>query len=110
VALGVNYQPKDWFVNLEAIYGSGLSNGYPGNVPMYRTGLFDFNTPAHTAPSTIVNLGGGHTCRLPGEMTFEPSVYITNLLDHSHLLKGAYTTGASWEERRNVVFKVSVHI
>jgi len=110
VALGVNYQPKDWFVNLGAIYGSGLSNGYPGNVPLYRTGLFDFNTPAHTAPSTIVNLGGGHTCHLSGEMTFEPSVYITNLLDHSHLLKGAYTTGASWEERRNVVFKVSVHI
>ena len=110
VALGLNFQPKDWFINLEAIYGSGLSNGYPGDVPIYKTGLFDFNTPAHTAPSTIVNLGGGHTYHLSGEMTFEPSVYITNLLDHSHLLKGAYTTGASWEERRNVVVKLSMHI
>ena len=110
LALGLNFQPKDWFVNLEAIYGSGLSNGYPGNVPVYKTGLFDFNTPAHTSPSTIVNLGGGHTYRLSGEMTFEPSVYITNLLDYSHLLKGAYTTGASWEDRRNIVLKVTVHI
>jgi len=108
--MGLNYQPKDWFLNLEAIYGSGLSNGYPANVPVYKTGLFDFNTPAHTAPSTILNLGGGHTYRMSGEMTFEPSVYITNLLDYSHLLKGAYTTGASWEERRNVVIKLSVHI
>ena len=97
-------------MNLEAIYGSGLSNGYPGNVPVYNTGLFDFNTPAHTAPSTILNLGGGHTYHLSGETTFELSMYITNLLDHAHLLKGAYTTGASWEDRRNVVVKFSVHI
>ena len=110
IALGLNCQPKDWFVNLEAIYGSGLSNGYPANVPVYKTGLFDFNTPAHTAPSTIINLGGGHTYHFSGETTFEPSIYITNLLDHSHLLKGAYTTGASWEERRNVVLKLSVHV
>jgi TonB dependent receptor/Carboxypeptidase regulatory-like domain len=110
VAIGLNYQPMDWFLNLEAIYGSGLSNGYPGNVPVYKTGLFDFNTLAHTSPSTIVNLGAGHTYHLSGETTIDPSVYITNLLDHSHLLKGAYTTGASWEERRNVVFKLSVHI
>ena len=110
VALGINFQPKDWFVNLEAVYGSGLSNGYPGNVPIYKTGLFDLNTPAHTPPSTILNLGGGHTYRLSSETTFEPSLYVTNLLDHSHLLKGAYTTGASWEERRNVVLKLSVHI
>ena len=110
VAIGLNFQPKDWFVNVEAIYGSGLSNGYPGNVPVYKTGLFDFNTPAHTAPSTIVNLGAGHIFHPSGDMTFEPSVYITNLLDHSHLLKGAYTTGASWEEPRNVVLRLAVHV
>jgi hypothetical protein len=110
VTIGINYQPKDWFANLEAIYGSGLSNGYPGNVPVYNTGLFDFNTPAHTSPATILNLGAGHTYHLGGEATLEPSFYITNLLDHSHLLKGAYTTGASWEERRNVVVKLSAHM
>ena len=110
IALGINYQPADWFINLEAIYGSGLSNGYPGNVSVYGTGLFDFNTPAHTSPSTILNLGAGHTVHTSSEATIEPSVYITNLLDHSHLLKGAYTTGASWEERRNVVMKIAVHI
>ncbi len=110
VDIGLNYQPSDWFMNLEAVYGSGLSNGYPGNVPVYKTGLFDFNTPAHTAPSTILNLGVGYTFHSTGDTTIEPSIYVTNLLDHSHLLKGAYTTGASWEERRNVVFKLSAHI
>jgi len=109
IAVGMNYQPTDWFINLEAIYGSGLSNGYPGNVSVYGTGLFDFNTPAHTSPSTILNCGAGHTVHTSSEATIEPSVYITNLLDHSHLLKGAYTTGASWEERRNVVMKLSLH-
>ena len=109
VALAINYQPTDWFMNLEAIHGSGLSHGYPGNVPVYKTGLFDFNTPAHTAPSTIINPGAGHAFYSSGEATVEPSAYITNLLDRSHLLKGAYTTGASWKEQRNVVLKVSVH-
>ena len=105
----VNYQPRDWFVNLTAIYGSGLTNGNP-NGDAYETGLFDFNTSTHTAPSTIFNVSVGHTIPLGDGSTLEPSLYITNLLDHDHLIKGAYFSGASYEERRNLVFKLAYHM
>jgi TonB dependent receptor len=110
IVAGVNYQPQDWFINPEATYGSGLSNGHPGDVSVYKTGLFDFNQAAHTTPYWIFNFSAGHTFHLEGGSTFEPSIYITNLLDHIHLIKGAYTTGASWEEPRNVVLKIAVHV
>jgi hypothetical protein len=106
---GINYQPHDWFANLVAIYGSGLTNGNPNDVP-YKTGLFDFNTAQHTTPSWIMNVGGGYTFQLDGGATLQPSLYITNLLDHEHLIKGAYFSAASYEERRNLIFKVAVHI
>ena len=110
VVLGVNYQPADWFLNAEANYGSGLSNGSPENVAVYGRGLFDFNTPAHTAPAWILNCSGGRTWRVAGDATVGLSLYVTNLFNHLHLLKGAYTTGASWEEPRNVIIRLSVHV
>jgi TonB dependent receptor len=107
VVAGINYQPRNWFANLVAIYGSGLTNG---NAITFGTGLFDFNQAAHTTPSWIINIGGGYTFHLAGSATLEPSIYITNLLDNEHLIKGAYFSAASWEEPRNVVLKVAVHI
>lgn len=109
IVSALNYQPRNWFTNVTAIYGSGLANGNPDNVA-YKTGLFDFNVAQHTSPSWIFNLSAGYTVHLEGGATLEPSLYITNLLDHDHLIKGAYFSAASYEERRNVVFKVSVHI
>jgi len=47
---------------------------------------------------------------LAGGSTLLPSLYVTNILDNEHLIKGAYFSGASWEEPRNVVFKVALHI
>ncbi len=108
ITMGLNYQPQDWFYNLLAIYGSGLANGNPN--PVYKNGLFDFNTNAHTTPSWIFNIGVGHTVYLEGGSSLEPSLNITNLLDHQHLIKGAYFSGASFEEPRNVVFKLSYHM
>jgi phosphoserine aminotransferase len=61
-------------------------------------------------PSWILNVGGGYTFHLQGGASLQPSIYITNLLDHDHLIKGAYFSAASYEERRNVVLKVAVHI
>jgi len=107
VVAGLNYQPQDWFLNLVGIYGSGLANG---NGTVYKTGLFDFNQSAHTTPSWIFNISGGYTFSLGGEASLEPSLTITNLLDHGHLLKGAFFSSASFEERRNVVFKISLHV
>ncbi len=107
--IGLNYQPENWFLNLTGIYGSGLANGNPDNVP-YKTGLFDFNQAAHTTPSWIFNISGGYTFHITDDHTLEPSLYITNLLDHNHLIKGAFFSGASFEERRNVVLKLTYHI
>jgi hypothetical protein len=105
----INYQPEDWFVNAKANYSSGLTNGNPDNA-MFGTSLFDFNTRAHVTPAWILDISGGYSFHLGGRTTLEPSLYITNLFDHSHLIKGAYFSGAAWEERRNVVLKVAVHI
>ncbi len=108
IVAGLNYQPRNWFLNLVGIYGSGLTNGN-GNYS-FKTGLFDFNQSAHTTPSWIFNLSGGYTFGLENGTSIEPSLTITNLLDHAHLLKGAFFSSASFEERRNVVFKISYHL
>lgn len=109
VVASLNYQPFNWFVNLTGIYGSGLSNGNTSGVP-YRTGLFDFNVANKVAPSWLFNLSGGYTFYLGNGVTLKPSLYVTNLLNHIHIIKGAYTTGASWEEPRSIVFKLSYHM
>ncbi len=108
VVFGLNYQPQNWFLNLVGIYGSGLTNGNSNYT--FKTGLFDFNQGAHTNPSWIFNLSGGYTFSLGNGSSLEPSLTITNLLDHAHLIKGAFFSGASFEERRNVVFKISYHL
>ena len=105
----INYQPRGYFINLTGIYGSGLANGNP-NGDSYQTGLFDFNTSTHTAPSWIFDLSAGYTVQLGGGTTLEPSLYLGNILDHDHLIKGVFFSGASYEERRNVVFKLALHI
>ena len=109
VVASLDYQPNDWFGNITGIYGSGLTNGNPSNQP-YGTGLFDFNQFAHVTPSWIFNLGGGHTFHLSNGATIAPSLYVGNILDYEHLLKGAYFSGASWEEPRNVILRVDVHL
>jgi hypothetical protein len=105
---GLNYQPKNLFVNVTGIYGSGLTNGNSNFV--FNTGLLDFNQGAHTTPSWIFNASVGYTFVLKNEQTLEPSLYINNIFDHDHLIKGAFFSGASFEERRNVILKLSYHI
>lgn len=109
IVWGLNYQPRGSYINLTGVYGSGLTNGNPDGVP-YATGLFDFNNGTHVAPSWIFNLAFGRTIELGGGSTIEPSLFVTNLFDHDHLLKGAFFSGASFEERRNVIFKLAYHI
>ncbi len=104
----MNYQPSDWFANGMAIYGSGLSNGII-NIP-FGTGLFDFNQAGKVTPSWIIDVSCGTTLHLAGGEELTPSLYITNILDHEHLLKGAYTNGPSWEEPRNIILKLALHV
>ena len=104
----LNYQPNDWFANATAIYGSGLTNGNPSGLP-YGTSLFDFNQFAHVTPSWIVNASVGHTFHMTG-YTMIVSLYVGNIFDNEHLLKGAYFSAASWEEPRNAILKVEWHV
>lgn len=106
--VGLNFQPSDYYINFSANYVSGLINGSENFT--YKTGLFDLNQGGHTSPSWIFNISAGYKFNVSGTNTLEPSVYITNLLDHGHLIKGAFFSGASFEERRNVVLKIAYHI
>jgi hypothetical protein len=109
IVAGLNYQRSNYFLNLTGTYGSGLTNGNPNNAA-FGTGLFDFNQEAHTSPSWILNVGGGYTIPLGSGHSVEPSLFVTNVLDHAHLLKGAFYSGASFEERRQVMFKIAYHL
>jgi len=108
ITAGINYQPKKWFIDISTIYGSGLSNGNPDNIT-FETGLFDFNKDAHVPPYIVFNLSGGYTFIFKG-FTLQPSLYISNLFDNNYVLKGAYFSGASYGERRNVTLKLALHI
>ena len=107
VVASLNYQPSDWYLNVMGIYGSGLANG---NGDDFATGLTDFNQFAHTTPSWIFNLSAGYTFHLTGGATIAPSLFVGNVLDNEHLLKGAYFSAAAWEEPRNVILRVDVHL
>ena len=109
IVASLNYQPSDWFVNVMGIYGSGLTNGQ-GSPGDFKTGLFDFNQYAHTTPSWIFNLSAGYTFHLTGGATIKPSLFVGNILDNEHLMKGAYFSNAAWEEPRNVILRVDVHL
>jgi outer membrane receptor for ferrienterochelin and colicin len=105
LAAGLNYQPNDWFVNLTARYGSGLTNG--NDDYDFKTGLFDLNQDAHTTPAWIIDLSGGYTFNIQDGHSIQTALYITNLFDHSHLIKGAFFNSAYFEGQRNVVFKIT---
>ncbi len=114
----LDYQLPDWFVSLTSTYGSGLTNGNPNGAyadpatgaSAFGTGLFDFNKEAHVDPYVVFDLAFGHTFAFGGGMTLEPSLYVGNIFDNSYFLKGAYFSAASYGERRNVVFKLAMHI
>ena len=108
IVTSVSYQPSDWFSNVTATYGSGLANGNEDY--QFKTGLFDFNQGAHTTPSWVLTLSGGYTFHIAGGAEVELSLYINNLFDNVHPIKGAFFSGAAWEEPRNIVFKLKVKI
>jgi hypothetical protein len=109
VVASLNYQRQDWFANVTGIYGSGLTNGNASGLP-YATGLFDFNQFAHVTPSWIFEISAGYTFHLSGGATISPSLFVGNLFDHEHLLKGSFFSAASWEEPRRAIFKIDVQI
>lgn len=109
IVCGLNYHPRNWFVNLVTIFGSGLTNGNPNNIE-FKTGLFDFNSDAHVPSSVTFDISGGYTFRIFKNALLTPSLYITNFFDNAYLLKGAYFSGANYGARRNIMLKLDFHI
>lgn len=107
IVASLSYQPINWFTNITATYGSGLANGNAGY--QFKTGVLDFNQGAHTTPSWVVNLSGGYSFNWGGS-EIKPSIYINNLFNNVHLLKGAFFSGAAWEDPRNIVLKLEIRV
>jgi hypothetical protein len=105
---GINYKRNNLFAGLVINYGSGLTNG--NDDYNFETGLFDLNQSAHTTPAWILNLSGGYIFNIGDNQTLEPSIYITNLFDHEHLIKGTFFSSAYFEAHRNIIFKLSYHL
>ena len=105
---GLNYQPSNWFINIAANYGSGLTNGNENYI--FITSLLDFNNGAHTSAYWIMNLSLGYTFNFSNGNSFEPSVYVNNILDNDHLIKGSFFSEKRYEERRNIILKLSYHL
>jgi Carboxypeptidase regulatory-like domain len=123
----VLYSAHGFYVSATGIYGTGLTNGdnpdanvpndtgsvanntfQPGN-KSYCTSLFCFNRAFKVPPSYIQNLSLGYTF-YPGRTYLRPEIFVTNLFDHTYLLKGAFFSGASVGRPFMIQFRMSAGI
>jgi hypothetical protein len=97
------YSLRRFYLSGTATYGSGLTNGRdPSECNCrYGTGLFDFNSGTHVAPSTILNLAAGYTI-VAGRTLLQPEVYIDNVFNRMYVLKGAFFSGPSVGRPRSI--------
>ena len=120
----VMYSAHGFYVSATGIFGTGLTNGYTpdANVPSdtgsvangtfqpgnksYCTGLFCFNTAFKVPPSYIQNLSVGYTF-YAGATYVRPEIFVTNLFDHTYLLKGAFFSGESIGRPFMIQFRMS---
>ena len=121
------YSAHGFYVSATGIYGTGLTNGYnpDGNVPndtgsvasnsyqpgnkSYCTGLFCFNRAFKVPPSYIQNLSLGYTFFARATYV-RPEIFVTNLFDHTYLLKGAFFSGASVGRPFMIQFRLSLGV
>lgn len=103
----LGYSPNRFYLSGTAIYGSGLTNGVEPDACgcSVGTGLFDFNSGIHVAPSTIFNASAGYAIIL-GKSVLEPELYVDNLLNKKYLLKGAFFSGASVGRPRSIQLRL----
>src|ERR1700722_18685999 len=123
----IMYSAHGFYVSTTGIFGTGLTNGYTpdANVPndtgsvanntfqpgnkSYCTSLFCFNTAYKVPPSYIQNLSLGYTA-YAGRTYLRPEIFITNLFDHTYLLKGAFFSGASVGRPFMIQFRLSIGV
>jgi Carboxypeptidase regulatory-like domain len=123
----VMYSTHGFYVSATGIYGTGLTNGFtpdadvpndtgsvangtfqPGN-KSYCTGLLCFNRAYKVPPSYIQNLSLGYTL-YAGSTYLRPEIFITNLFDHTYLLKGAFFSGESVGRPFMIQFRMSLGV
>jgi hypothetical protein len=102
----VNYADRRLFASVTGTYGSGLTNGADPD-STYSRGLFAFNSPIKVSPSFILDASAGYLLSLGG-VALRPEIYVTNLLNHGYLLKGAFFSGASVGRPRSVLVRLNV--
>jgi hypothetical protein len=90
----INYADARLFASVTGTYGSGLTNGEDPDAA-YSRGLFAFNRSIKVDPSFIVDVSAGYLVKLGAGVLLRPEVYVSNLFDHSYLLKGAFFSGAA---------------
>ncbi len=103
------YSANRFYASATEIFGSGLTNGVdPADCGCtYGIGLFDFNKGIKVAPYAITNASLGYTF-IQGGTVIRPELYVTNLFDRNHVLKGAFFSGASYGRPREFQLRVSV--
>src|SRR5882724_4614561 len=99
----INYADKRLFASVTGTYGSGLTNGADPD-STYSRGLFAFNQSIKVDPSFILDASAGYLVSVGGVLV-RPEVYVTNLLDHAYLLKGAFFSGAAVGRPRAVLVR-----
>jgi hypothetical protein len=99
-ALGFGY------ASVTGIFGSGLTNGFPGAAPNY-TSLFAFNPRVKVAPSFIVNPSVGVHVTVHGTAA-HLEFFVDNALNRRYILKGAFTSGPSVGRPRSMQVKVTL--
>ncbi len=107
VVASATYSMDRLFVSGTGIYGSGLTNGVdPADCNCsYGTGLFDFNSGTHVAPSTIFNASVGYAFVAHGTIV-QPELYVDNVFNKTYLLKGAFFSGPSVGRPRSLQLRL----
>lgn len=121
------YSSHGFYISATGIFGTGLTNGFTpdANVPndtgsvangtfqpgnkSYCTSLLCFNTAFKVPPSYVQNLSLGYT--FYARTTYvRPEIFITNLFDHTYLLKGAFFSGESVGRPFMIQFRLSLGV
>ena len=123
----VMYSSHGFYISATGIFGTGLTNGFTpdANVPndtgsvangtfqpgnkSFCTSLLCFNTAFKVPPSYIQNLSLGYTV-YGGATYVRPEIFITNLFDHTYLLKGAFFSGESVGRPFMIQFRLSLGV
>ncbi|MFI5249046.1 MAG: carboxypeptidase regulatory-like domain-containing protein [Gemmatimonadales bacterium] len=123
----VMYSSHGFYISATGIFGTGLTNGFTpdANVPndtgsvatgtlqpgnkSFCTSLLCFNTAFKVPPSYIQNLSLGYTF-YGGATYVRPEIFITNLFDHTYLLKGAFFSGESVGRPFMIQFRLSLGV